>query len=391
MKLKQHPDDFRVEELTDVVPGESGTHTLYRLEKTGWTTPDALAAVRKRWRLERRRVSYGGLKDRHAHTVQHFTILRGPRRHLTHQSIRVTCLGQVDRPFASSDIRGNRFRIVMRALDRPEIEYAERGLKELGDDGVPNYFDDQRFGSSRTGPFVALLMIQGRYEDSVREALTAPYEFDSARHKREKSLLRRHWGDWQTCRQKMLRGDARQVVEYLAESPHDFQGAITRISPEMRSLYLSAYQSHLWNRMLARWLPRQLQPNQIGTIALRVAELPVQRQLTAKQRETLSATTLPLPSARAHLPPADARLALMEAVLLEDGITLKQMQFKGRRDMFFSKGERAVLCIPVGLRHEIGEDERNSGRSRLTLSFDLPRGSYATLIVKRLTACRFPV
>ena len=70
MKLKQKPDDFRVEEFPSMQPGTDGTFAFYRLEKRGWTTPDALAAVRHRWKIDLRRMSFGGLKDRHAHTIQ---------------------------------------------------------------------------------------------------------------------------------------------------------------------------------------------------------------------------------------------------------------------------------------------------------------------------------
>ena len=41
MKLKQDPDDFQVEELTDVRPGPEGPFAFYRLDKRGWSTPDA--------------------------------------------------------------------------------------------------------------------------------------------------------------------------------------------------------------------------------------------------------------------------------------------------------------------------------------------------------------
>ena len=78
MKLKQLPEDFFVEELTDAQPGDIGDFAFYRLEKRGWTTPDALQAIRHRWHLDLRRFSFGGLKDRHAHTVQYLTIWRGP-------------------------------------------------------------------------------------------------------------------------------------------------------------------------------------------------------------------------------------------------------------------------------------------------------------------------
>src|SRR4051812_27815586 len=48
MKVKQQPEDFQVEELTDVAPTGHGPFALYRLEKRSWSTPDALSAIRRR-------------------------------------------------------------------------------------------------------------------------------------------------------------------------------------------------------------------------------------------------------------------------------------------------------------------------------------------------------
>jgi tRNA pseudouridine13 synthase len=107
--------------------------------------------------MERRRVSFGGLKDRHARTVQYFTILHGPQRRLTHSGLNVEFLGRVEEPFTSKNIRGNRFHITLRDLTAPEIASAEQTLEEIRRDGVPNYFDDQRFGSvGEDGQLVAL-------------------------------------------------------------------------------------------------------------------------------------------------------------------------------------------------------------------------------------------
>ena len=73
------------------------------------------------------------------------------------------------------------------------------------------------------------------------------------------------------------------------------------------------------------------------------------------------------------------------AVMAEEGMELADLRVKGIRELFFSKGERAAHCQPANLSHEIAADERHPGRQALTLRFDLPRGSYATLIVKRIT------
>src|SRR5687768_3666665 len=162
MKVKQQPEDFQVEELTDVVPAGQGAFALYRLEKRGWSTPDALAAVRRRWRIEPRRLSYGGLKDRHALTVQYLTIFHGPQRGLRHHDVTVSYLGQVPRPYTSDAIRANRFRLTLRALTQDEVARARHALEEVRADGVPNYFDDQRFGSvSPGGEFIARLLVRG--------------------------------------------------------------------------------------------------------------------------------------------------------------------------------------------------------------------------------------
>src|SRR5437588_3952786 len=141
MKLTQKPEDFRVEELTDVQAGTEGPFALYRLEKRGWTTHDALAAVRRRWRLELRRLSYGGLKDRHAHTVQYLTIFRGPQRRFTQEGISLEYLGQVPEAFTSQSMRGNRFLMTLRAVAESEQGPMQQALAEVRENGVPNYFD----------------------------------------------------------------------------------------------------------------------------------------------------------------------------------------------------------------------------------------------------------
>ncbi len=380
MKLKQAPDDFQVEELTDVVPGARGDFALYRLEKRNWTTPDALALVRQRWRIEPRRLSFGGLKDRHAATIQYLSILHGPQRNLNQQDVAVAYLGQMEAPFTSQDIRANRFAIVLRRLTPAQGEQVLTAVEEVRRDGVPNYFDDQRFGSvSEDGEFIGRLLVQGRFEDALRLALTGPYEFDSAAQKREKQMLRIHWGDWPACMRNLERGHVRNLTEYLTNRPGDFRGTMERLRPELRGMYLSAYQSELWNRILALSL-RRLAPDALLSIEQRRGALPFPRGLDEAQRTSLAALSLPLPSARLKLEPDDPRGELVHAVLAEEGLTLEQMKVRGSRDLFFSRGERVALCLPRDL--SAVEEERGAVR----LTFELPRGSYATLVVKRLTS-----
>lgn len=389
MKLKQQPEDFQVEELTDVGPGIEGPFALYRLTKRGWTTPDAVKLLRRRWKIDLRRVSYGGLKDRHALTVQYLTILHGPARNFQHQGITVEYLGQTASPFTSRNIRANRFRIVLRSLDESAELAALAALEETRRDGIANYFDDQRFGSaSPAGDFVAKKLVLGQFEEALQLALAAPYEYDRAPQKKEKDILRRHWGDWKKCKDLLPRGHARSLVDYLVHHPTDFRGAMLRLRPELRGLYLSVWQSHLWNRMLAWWLRQHCRPEQLVRVRRQRDEVPMPRGLEESQRQQLLSLHLPLPTARGELDPDDPRTVCLETILREEELERKQLKVPGTRDLFFSRGERVALVIPNGLAAELGEDELNFGRRKLQLSFELPRGCYATLVVKRMTAIR---
>jgi tRNA pseudouridine13 synthase len=64
------------------------------------------------------------------------------------------------------------------------------------------------------------------------------------------------------------------------------------------------------------------------------------------------------------------------------------LQVRGIRELFFSRGERQALCVPAELTGKMEEEGR--GRVRLVLGFELPRGCYATLIVKRLVETGSP-
>jgi tRNA pseudouridine13 synthase len=386
MILKQSPEDFQVEELSDIQPSE-GPFALYRLEKSGWTTPDALQAIRRRWQLDQRRLSYGGLKDRHAQTVQHFTVFHGPERRMTHQGFTVTYLGRVAEPFLSDHIRANRFTIILRDVTRDERAACAQAFEEVRAWGVPNYFDDQRFGSvTDAGPFLAKSIILGRYEEALKLALTAFYPHDRRPQKQEKSVLRQHWGEWASCKELLPRGHARSLVDYLVHHPDDFRGALARLRPELRGLYLSAYQSHLWNRMLAAWLRAAFPTERLVSAQLKLGEVPMHRALEDAELERLRGLSLPLPSHRVELAENDERQPFLEGVLQEEELTLEQFKLKGLREMFFSRGERPALCCPRNMTSTADADDSHPGKQKLRLTFDLPRGSYATLVIKRLTA-----
>jgi tRNA pseudouridine13 synthase len=386
LKLKRLPEDFQVEELTPF--GTSGgPFAYYRLTKRSQGTPEVIEAILRRWNMARAQIGYGGLKDRHAVTVQYVTIKNGPRRDLREKSFDLVYLGQAQRAFGPQDISGNRFRITLRDLTSETEQQARSALERAAIDGVPNYFDDQRFGSvGQSGEFVAQPWCLGNYERAIWLALADPNSHDRPDEREQKRILRDHWGDWKTCKATLSRSHRRSIITFLDDRPGDYRGAIARVRVDLRGLYLSAFQSALWNRILAAWLKRVCAPKQLNGVELQLGPVPFFRGLDPDQIAALQTTQLPLPSARTKLEPGPIDDVVTE-VLREAGLELRQMRVKYPRDSFFSKGIRAA-AISLGEVTQLGEtDDLYPGKRKLTLSFELPRGSYATIVVKRLTEC----
>jgi tRNA pseudouridine13 synthase len=118
-------------------------------------------------------------------------------------------------------------------------------------------------------------------------------------------------------------------------------------------------------------------------VRLKSGDVLFYRDLDGRQRAELFEIELPLPSTRAELD--EKRRLLYERVSAAEGLPLDKMKIRHPRGNFFSKGTRSATLEARAVSHRAEADELYSGKQKLTLSFDLPRGAYATMIVKRVT------
>jgi tRNA pseudouridine13 synthase len=173
-------------------------------------------------------------------------------------------------------------------------------------------------------------------------------------------------------------------VTYLVDHPADFKGAFARLRRELRSLYFAAFQSHLWNLILAGWIERNTREEQRSPVELKVGVFPFPTGLDEDQRDAIASAPLPLPSSR-NRPGGGPVDEITTDVLAAFGLAWNDMRVKHLKDVFFSKGSRDPLLVPEGVRSEILDDDLHRNKRAIRLSFDLPKGAYATILVKRIT------
>lgn len=385
MKIRRRPEDFRVREITALPISGSGSFTVYELRKRSWTTLDALERIAREFQVQRGRVAHAGLKDRHAETLQVITIAGGPNRELHWDDVSLFPIGRSPRAIRADDIAANEFQIVARSLSNDQIEMALSLWNNCKQPAIPNYFDDQRFGSIVPGQeFIAEAWIRENYERAIRLQFAERMRFDSGEDLRQKEILQEHWGDWKTCKALLSKSHRRSIITFLDDRPGDFKGAWARVNTDLRGLALSALQSDLWNHIVAAILKQHFPGDQqLQPLEFRTGPLPVLWKVETPLPPAIQAWQLPLPSARSPLPIAELQ-AVQDRALAERGWERSQLKVKFPRDRFFSRAMRPVWLVPRNLSITCDEDDLAPGRHKALLKFSLPRGAYATLVLKWL-------
>lgn len=384
MKLKVTPEDFVVRELARLPVKRKGPYRLYLLEKKNWNTIDLLIRLARLHGLPYRLFNYGGLKDRHAHTFQYVTVKHGADLTTEDKNFSFRSIGYMDRPMGPDLLEGNEFAVTLRALGAAEAEAICRRADEVRGFGFPNYFDDQRFGSmDRDLGFMAERLLKGHYNGSLQIYLTGIYPEEKKEAKERKRFFRAHWGDWAACLSRAKTTMEQKIFSLLVQKPKAFVEALRLIPGEELSLLFSAYQSFLFNELLRRVLQ---------DLGLALAAYPgvagpylFYRRLERRELDYLKSLDLPLAASRMAFPDARSE-QLFAAILAERGIKRSDFNLRKIRQAFFKSTPRQAIVFPRDFSLEPAEpDELYPGRQKLRLSFKLPRGSYGTMLIKRLT------
>ncbi len=387
LPLKLAPEDFVVEEVLRAEPGRTGDFALYRATKRLMTTPDLQQHIAAQLGLPPRAVVFPALKDRQAVTTQHFTLRGRAPLSLEGQGFSAHFVGRMARHLHPNDLLGNRFTLRLPSLPPAVAEAAAQRFTELEHSGLPNYFDEQRFGSrTQRGTFIGKAILQGDAEAALRAYLAEPAPGDPPPIRSFKAFAAQHWRDWPTLFQHAPRSNHRSVLTFLKDHPRDFRKAVNLISPRLLPLMLAAYQSFLWNLVASRLLERRLGAAGLRTARIEIAGVPLvaYRRLPEALLEELRQLQIPLLHHKAAFSDPLVEEVARE-VLTQEGLALGQLKARLLQRAYLPRGNRPLLLFPRQTGGQV-EESGESGKRDLRLTFFLPPGSYGTLVVKVLAA-----
>ncbi|UCD03992.1 MAG: tRNA pseudouridine(13) synthase TruD [Candidatus Woesearchaeota archaeon] len=378
MKIKQQVDDFKVEELIDIKESKEGDYTYFWLEKKNWNTTRAIKQISRKCGVSIKRFGWAGTKDKTGVTKQLVSVWKiEPKilKNIKLKDIEISIKGRGNKRINLGDLKANRFNIVIRGLTDDNLSILENQIKFVKKHGFPNYFGEQRFGRGNTH-LVGKEIIKGRIQRAVKLILTYS-STESEEGKKARKFAEEKWGKWSEIIKIMPKWFhiEKAILNHLIQHENDFAGAIRCLPKKTLKLYVHAYQSYFFNLILFKILSETSNNKKIKIKGLGVC-FPLSKFKVPKE--------LPLPGYETKLK-SDACSKILKSLLKKEEIELEDFKCKRTPELKSEGTKRETFVKPLKLKvGKMEKDELNSKKKKISLKFDLPSGSYATVLIRSL-------
>jgi tRNA pseudouridine13 synthase len=148
--FKQTIERFFVEEIPLYPFTGKGNFLILKIKKTDMSTWKLITVLAKATGLQERDIGYAGLKDKSATTIQYISLPKKVEKelnkNLTTQRVEIVERTYHKAPIKIGHLKGNRFKIVLHQIDQKDATFFNTTAKMMQTKGIPNYYGYQRFG-----------------------------------------------------------------------------------------------------------------------------------------------------------------------------------------------------------------------------------------------------
>ena len=380
--IKGAPEDFIVEEIAAYQPSGQGEHCYAQIEKRGIATLEALRRLSKALGVQERDIGYAGMKDAVGVTRQTVSIPRvAPEKVLALEIPGVKVLSAVlhGNKLRLGHLKGNRFLVRVRDAAPGALAHAEAALAILQRRGVPNRFGVQRYGAQGNTHTIGAALLRRDFKEVIDTLIGDPAAVSDER--------------WRLAIESYRRGELaeslalfpghfrveRELLGRLVQRPDAYEKAFNSVQPRMKRLYLSAFQSSLFDQVLEQRLGR-LEEIGAGDIAFKhengACFLVQDATVEAPRAQAFEISATGPMFGCTMMEPQGDQGELEREILTAQGLTPESFNLSGGLRM---EGERRPLRVPLA-----GASVQGVQDNDLLFDFSLPRGSYATCVMSEI-------
>lgn len=337
-KTKQKKEDFVVNEISlqpDFSHRNKSDFSYLWMEKRGVTTFDALDEIKKAFNLTQEDVSAQGLKDEDGITSQLISI----RKIISKNDIKPfnknfnsdnyglqikNIKGYGKNSLTSRSLHGNNFKLIIRNLEQETAKLFYNYCKNNRFISFLNYYDNQRFG-----------IVGGPYNT----------------HLIGKAIVNRDWITAYKELKKSKNSEPANIKKLININSVQCKKFFKQINFAKIHFFISSYNSHLWNKKLNDYI--------------------------SKIKEDTFQYSFPGIGLLLFIKDETFRV---HNVLAVNGYEINKNTFKATPKKFMRNLFVTTTVFPAS----ITEDELNKNKYKVQISFFLPAGCYATMLIKQI-------
>lgn len=380
--IKAAPEDFIVEEIPSYMPCGSGEHCYLTVEKRGITTVEAVRRIAGSLKVPERDIGYAGMKDAVGITRQTISIQKiAPEKALALEldGVKVLSANRHSNKLKIGHLKGNRFCVVVRCISESSAQLVPTILEILAVRGVPNYFGFQRYGAQGNSHHIGAALLRREWRECVDRLIGDPESVRDAGWAAAIGAYRQ--GNLTESLRLFPRHcqSERDVLQRLVARPGEYEKAFSAVQPRLKKIYLSAVQSFLFDQVVARRIDTidgvmagDLACKHVNGACFQVEDGAAEAERAASFEISASG---PMFGSRMKQPSGCVQ-ELEQDVLKRSGLDSALFDMSGGLRM---EGERRPLRVPVS------ELSWSASGDAVTLAFALPRGSYATSLLREVT------
>ena len=374
-KLFEREEDFKVQEIEEdgtvlklereekkETLGEKKDYLLFTLVKRGISTPEAIKSIARTLHVSFKRIAYNGNKDKRALTSQRISIFKLDAEKLNLDSERLYCrdVTYSNESCKIGKLYGNHFTVLVK-----EFDASGKDLDEIMQDikkGVPNFYGPQRFGSASLNIETSKSILIGDFK-SAFYTLALKDRNESEINREKRAALKSVFSDYlengtinKEEAEKVLSSlpyfmyFEKESLSYLMQHKNDYAGAIRLLPKYLRLMVLQSFQYYVFNKTLSIMLkdtPIEKLENEISTIGY--------------DMDTES---------------MEAKIAI--EILKEEGIEdINKLKLNSMPEASLKSFKHPSYFIPECFNIELNGSDA-------IISFDLKKGSYATILLLKL-------
>jgi tRNA pseudouridine13 synthase len=403
-KLRYQPEDFIVNEISNLpTKSETGKYLIANVTSKNWETNLLIRELSDWLHISRQRIGFAGTKDKRAKTTQLMSFCDVTLENLLNVKIKNVDIENIffsNSPVKLGDLKGNKFDIFIRNvnddIDSARVKEIVNYLDEYG--GFPNFFGIQRFGIVRPVTHkVGKAIVKDNFECAVMTYVANPMDGeDQDTYKLRENLQKTYDFPAALKLYPNKLNYEKAMLNKLVVNPKDFIGALKELPKNLLTMFVYAYQSYLFNKILSERIKKKLPLIKaiVGDIILPIRKGVIDEKEIKVTKGNVEKVNIQISKGKAVVSGvlfgsdsifSDGKMGEIEHKII-DKEKLDPRDFIIPDIPYISSfgSRRPLLAFVKNLEFKLSNDDLNIGKKALSIKFELQKGSYATSMLREI-------